>query len=432
MTHWRVKIEWFLISIGVVLLIDLPQSLGSDGYYRFQQLHTFFSSGNFNPLTYSMVGPLFASPLVWFDSLKGQSGPLSAHYNLILVLLSLIGFYTLFGNRLDKQTKRHFTLIIICASMFAPHMTRNGFGAETFTAICLGIGFLAFAIGKRYLTWLLVPLGLANIPASAIGVLLAISSAVWDSRKLRYCLILVIGVCYIVLESLIERGDFFSTGYEGDAGNKTLLPLSGRPGFTTPFLIGFLSILLSFGKGLLFYAPGLLLPIKKYCDKDLRTTYKYWLLILVGMVLVYSKWWAWYGGWAWGPRFFLFASIPASFAIALNIKNAKSSVHCIAVLLILVLSTWVSINGVAFNQANMEFCSQNNYWFEAICHYTPEFSELWRPLFADFSPSGQRIRASLYMIISAIYLGLLPLGKLSVNIVELWNKSKSTLRELKF
>ena len=37
----------------------------------------------------------------------------------------------------------------------------------------------------------------------------------------------------------------------------------GRPGFSYPLFFGELSALLSFGKGLAFYAPGLILPIRR-------------------------------------------------------------------------------------------------------------------------------------------------------------------------
>ena len=60
----------------------------------------------------------------------------------------------------------------------------------------------------------------------------------------------------ILLEAWIRRGSPFATGYENERGLRTLLPYSGLPGFTYPFVLGVLSSLFSFGKGLLFFAPG--------------------------------------------------------------------------------------------------------------------------------------------------------------------------------
>src|SRR2546430_10361340 len=40
-----------------------------------------------------------------------------------------------------------------------------------------------------------------------------------------------------------------------------------------------------------------------------------------GIVLVYGTWWAWYGGFTWGPRFLIFASLPASLLLAAQIRR---------------------------------------------------------------------------------------------------------------
>src|SRR5437660_6092548 len=100
------------------------------------------------------------------------------------------------------------------------------------------------------------------------------------------------------------------------------MPYSGRPGFSYPFFFGLLSILFSFGDGLLFYVPGLLLPIRKTLSKwpqdqkiNLYQVYTLWICFVAGLILVYSSWWNWSGSVFWGPRFFLFACIPASFAL---------------------------------------------------------------------------------------------------------------------
>src|SRR6185436_5776493 len=107
----------------------------------------------------------------------------------------------------------------------------------------------------------------------------------------------------------VVRGGFLTTGYSGDEGFRTVLPFSGRSGFSYPFALGVLSMLLSFGKGILFFAPGLLLvaQARRLADRKVAALIDAWMLFLVGLVLVYARWWAWYGGWFWGPRFLLIA-----------------------------------------------------------------------------------------------------------------------------
>src|SRR5262249_1260204 len=154
--------------------------------------------------------------------------------------------------------------------------------------------------------------------------------------------------------------------------------------FSYPFFFGLLSILLSFGKGLIFFAPGLLLPVGKTLLRieqrehlPLQRVYILWLCFLVGLILVYARWWAWYGGVVWGPRFLLFASIPASFALAIRLhyKDASFATNLFT-LAVLALSVWVGIDGTVMHGVAVDIptCAANHYILEELCHYTPEFS----------------------------------------------------------
>src|SRR5262249_55819704 len=143
----------------------------------------------------------------------------------------------------------------------------------------------------------------------------------------------------------IRRGNPLASNYED--------------GFSEPFLIGLLSILFSFGKGLLFFAPGLLLPLRgalaglaEGTRRLLATTHLLWVAFLGGLVLVYARWWAWYGGWFWGPRFFLIASLPACLALALRLRPARrpALLGDLATLGVLALSVWVGIDGAVYDQ----------------------------------------------------------------------------------
>src|SRR6185437_9984369 len=97
-----------------------------------------------------------------------------------------------------------------------------------------------------------------------------------------------------------------------------------------------------------FFTPGLFLPVRRYLlaqgnenGPRLYTLYLLWLAFVGGMLLVYAHWWAWYGGWFWGPRFFLFASLPAALALAvrLHARNAGLGANLLT-LGALALSFW--------------------------------------------------------------------------------------------
>jgi hypothetical protein len=133
----------------------------------------------------------------------------------------------------------------------------------------------------------------------------------------------------------------------------------------------------------------------------------------VGLVIVYSSWWAWYGGVAWGPRFFLFASIPASFAIAVQLGDAGRPLRwTIATLGILCLSAWVGLDGALYASTQVvtpSVCDTNHFALENLCWFTPDFSVLWYPFIAHLPPgqvSPRRIVFAVYSIAVFLYLAL--------------------------
>jgi hypothetical protein len=138
---------------------------------------------------------------------------------------------------------------------------------------------------------------------------------------------------------------------------------------------------MSFGKGIVFYAPGVFAPVKDLLQgKDaLLKTQRVWLLFLAGLMLVYAKFCGWYGGVFWGPRYILFASVPASFALALNLGVRRSFGRSLVTLTMLTLSVWICAEGMVFGQGNLDACWTNNYALEHLCWYVPEFSAWIRP-----------------------------------------------------
>jgi hypothetical protein len=203
----------------------------------------------------------------------------------------------------------------------------------------------------------------------------------------------------IMLEAWIRRGSPFVTGYEDNHGVRTILPYSGRAGFSYPLLFGLLSILFSLGRGLVFFTPGLLLWLSRRTRRlvrEQRHLIVLMLLVVAGLILVYAKWWAWYGGLSWGPRFFVFAAVPASALLAVRLRHPGEAVWAILVILgVLTLSTWVAVSGVITDPSEFAFCVENNYALESLCWYTPEYSPLWRPLveFPDIPASTAVVAA---------------------------------------
>ena len=408
-TQTLALLETILIFVGMgVLFLAVPHRLTSDGLIRFKAVTELLVEGKVSDMGLSMVGPLFCVPLWFLGRIYPSPEWWCARYNFLVFAFGLFAIYRIFKGHMPGGVLRKFALILIFGSMF-PHHQADFFG-EMFTAILVGVGIAAVTCLRSRWGWVCMVLGAANIPASMVGLGCVVLVKSAQARRWGYLLVPVAAAVLVLGESWIRRGDPFVTGYEGDRGFKTVMPYSGRPGFSYPFFFGVISILFSFGKGLFLFAPGLLLSIGRRMSatkKEVHTTYRLWIWFLVGMVLVYSRWYAWYGGWYWGPRFFLFASIPASFALAVRLSAARESFASnLLTLGVLVLSFWVGVNGAVFDQNNLELCTANKYELEFLCWYVPEFSVLFRP-FVEASPLAPReVSILLYGLVVCAYLAI--------------------------
>ena len=210
----------------------------------------------------------------------------------------------------------------------------------------------------------------------------------------------------IALENTIVRGAPLNAGYAGDHGVVTVMPFSGMPGFSYPLLLGVVSLLFSFGKGLVFFAPGLLLVGRGRRQRpDLAPFFDASLIFLAGLLLVYSRWWAWYGGWTWGPRFLLFASYPSAVALAIAIHQRGNLSRTIVTMLLTGWTAWVGVSGAAFGLSGLDECTANGYAMEHLCWYVPDYSPLLRPFVLP--PDALAPWQQAWMLFAAVTCGVL-------------------------
>jgi hypothetical protein len=385
----RPAVETVLIVTGpLIFALVLPHYVIADALIRYDNLVALLH-GHLPPGRYSLVGPLFATPLVLVDLAGGGRMRAGELYNSVVFALGLLALYLLLRRRVDPAPLRRFLLVLVAGSMFAAHVVH--WNSEVFTAMAVAVGLAAVAVGRFARTgWGAVVLGVANTPAAVVGLALVVGRVAAQRRRLRYALVVLAALALIGAENWLRNGSPLDAGYGDDHSFRTVMPYSGGYGFDYPFFFGLLSLLLSFGKGVLFFAPGLVLPIAR--EPTLRRLHIWWLLFLAGLVLVYSPWFAWYGGFTWGPRFLLFASVPAALAIALRLGDVAAALWLrLLTLAVLALSIWVGICGAVFMPAAFPpACSADHFAFEAFCHYTPEFSVLWYPLVAHLpvTPAG--------------------------------------------
>ena len=334
---------------------------------------------------------LTALPLWALGSVAKSPAWWIARYNALLVAAGVGAVWLLLKDRVDRRLVRTFLLLLVAASMFPTHVVAF-FGSEVFTAVLVGVGVLAVVTGRPKLGWCAVILGVVNTPASIVALGLMALVWTWRTRRLRHLLLPGAALVLILGDAWLRSGQLLPSYLGSDRGPRNVLPYSGLPGFSYPVFFGILSVLFSFGKGLLFFAPGMFLPVRRFLtavSEELWTGYRLWLAFVVGLVLVYAPWRGWDGGFFFGPRFFLVASVPASLALAVRLHHGEASVAArLATAAVLVLSLWVAVSGATYGMANLTRCdSSTGATDEYLCAYTLEFSALWHPFVEPEPPS---------------------------------------------
>ena len=391
-------IETALVLVGLLALtVLLPHTIFGDGQRRYDELAQLLQGHGISTDKYSMIGPLFSAPLWYLGALYRGSAWWVAHYNLIVFACGLGAFYLLLRNQVNHSLLRRFFLVLIVGSMFPNHL--KAYYGEVFTAILVGVGLVAAVFGRRIAGWASVVLGVANTPATLVALSFAMLSRIVMRRRLRYALVVVAAACLVLLENWIRHGSPLASHYE--------------PGFTFPIVFGILSLLFSLGKGVLFFAPGLLLPVKRRllalkspAGAKLYEVYVLWIAFLAGLIIIYGHWYDWSGDWFWGPRFLLVAAIPASFALAVWLSAREASWGMrLTTLLVLAFSVWVGINGAVYDQAPLlHYCFSPSSPYYASCPYLPQMSVLWRPLITGMRLDVKSMAWTLYSLVVFGYL----------------------------
>ncbi|WP_322802149.1 hypothetical protein [Thermoflexus sp.] len=184
----------------------------------------------------------------------------------------------------------------------APFYARTFF-AEALITFCLLLGFrLLFTRRPAGIAWGGLAIGwavltregaVAALPAMALALVLLGRS--WRERLAFLSLGMIGAAIPLSMElwyNVYRFGHPLRHGYEGE-------------GFTASLLEGVGGLLLSPGRGLIFYAPPVLLALPGARLLWRRDRVLIWTAgtLFIGYLLLYGSWWAWHGGWAWGPRF---------------------------------------------------------------------------------------------------------------------------------
>src|SRR5712691_2536561 len=375
------RVGWGLLALGLLLFFFvLPHDIEGDGRLRFDAIQSWLAGGGMPDTKYPLIGSVPSIPLFLLGHVVGSPEWWVSRYNVLVYAAGLVVMYRLLRDLLDRDILMSFLLLLGTTAMIPASIT--GFGTETFTVMATGTGLAAWSMGRWKTATVLLALGVANVPATFVGLAFAMGWWAWRVKRIRALAPLVLSAGLWMLENLVRRKSALVTGYENDHGFQTLLPYSGLAGFSYPIFFGVVSLLVSFGKGLLFFASGLVLAFGRGLEalRTISEVLVLWFLYLAGLVLVYGSWWAWYGGFTWGPRFLVFASLPASLLLAAQVRRPPRQLIALTIVVAaLVLSVWVGIDGQVFGRFAQDPCSANHYSLESLCWYVPEFSVLWTP-----------------------------------------------------
>ncbi len=175
----------------------------------------------------------------------------------------------------------------------------------------------------------------------------------------------------LALYNLARFGTLLSTGYHFESGE----------GFNANWLLGLWGLLFSPYRGLFWYTPLALLSLVAWPGFIRRHRAVGWLLAVVALVLVlmFAKWWMWWGGFAWGPRFLvplapILVLVLAPWLEFSPVRGAWAVVRRVAVIFVLALSFIVQLLAVTANYVNYEIALRGLYptdWADPLKYGPP-------------------------------------------------------------
>lgn len=380
-----------LAAFQTLLLAVQPRRHTGDDPVRIAMLET-LQAGHWPRDKFSVIMPALLSP---FDRLADRLGwsNLVRDHSLEAgwLLWSLIVTAVLLRHR-DLATVLTFQVFAF-ASMAAAYLL--GFNAEAFSALVVSAGLLVALLGERRATrlagWAVAALGVANVPAQLVGLAAVGAFLALRRRDLRFLLAPVVAFAVVVAEATWHNGHLSASKYTGPEGaNSPLLPWGMVEGFGHPIVFGVVAIVASFGRGLVFYTP--LLPAALTRPRTRLAEWSWCLgLFTVALIPLYARWWAWYGGVTFGPRFFMLGAIAGAFGATEHLCADRSLGPGRRALIVALawLSAWVAVAGVVWSitPRAAHRCLIDGYSAEPLCWYSPEYSTLLAPLWDGQGPT---------------------------------------------
>jgi hypothetical protein len=188
---------------------------------------------------------------------------------------------------------------------------------------------------------------------------------------LSFTLPLAIVAGLLAAYNLARFGTLFSTGYHFGSGE----------GFSANWLQGLWGLLFSPYRGIFWYTPLAIASVVAWPGFIRRHRAEGWLLAAVAVTLVglFGRWWMWWGGFAWGPRF-LVPLAPFLVLVLLpwldagKVPGARPVVRRALLAIIVAISFVVQVTAVTANYVNYETALRQIYptdWADPLKYGPP-------------------------------------------------------------
>src|SRR3982074_2656097 len=176
--HLSMRVVWGLLALGVLLfLFVLPHDITGDGRLRYDALQNWLGGSGVPSTKYPLIGSLPSIPLILLGHVVGSPEWWVSRYNVLVFAAGLGLLYALLRGRIATDVLYAFLLLLATTGMLPNALT--GFGAETFTAMAVGIGLTAWSLGRWKTGAVLLAVGVANQPATLVGLTLALGWWAW-------------------------------------------------------------------------------------------------------------------------------------------------------------------------------------------------------------------------------------------------------------
>jgi hypothetical protein len=386
-------------SYDTNIMLAVARNVVTDGSVRVRPEQDLFHL-NSPFASYGLGMSLLMVPAVWLSRQTGRADTsLAMLCNAALLALVAVTLW-LWARRMDAapRTAALAAMLITLGTPLLPYVATGLSEIGVALGIALGLLGLEGLGAGREQDGLLVGLGggvaLLMRPDSLLLVvpLLAGATLALAPRPVPAAAAALVGATPAVLlvagYNWLRFGALLQTSY-------ATAPLAKA--FGHPVWRGLRGLLISPGKGVLWYAPlTLLIPLLwPVCWGRARTR----AVVCAGLLLVrlvfYAPWYAWYGGWCWGPRYLvpamptLLPFVLAAISVARRSWSARVGLAALVVASIGVqgVGTAVRFNTIPLydqihEQVDHRFAPEYSNFFDVML--APETGRLYDELLNDW------------------------------------------------